>query len=224
MDILYQLPLPKEVCSKIFIYACKSPYTDLSAIVLKHVLGFNIYESLVAKGGIVSDDIRNPINFKSINTIWCLSRNSRKLVTFDIFHFSSLKNLTLIKMFGTGVYGDIAHLKSLNNLTEVCIDGVGIYGDISHFNTLLRLKSLDLSNTSVTGDIINLKSLLKLTHIKIYNTKVYGDINYMKNLPNIIRISICDLLGNNITGISGDDQEFHKYRESKKLRKCVLNI
>ena len=63
MDIIYQLPLPKEVCSKIFIYACKSPYTDLSAIVLKHVLGFNIYESLVAKGGIVSDDIRNPINF-----------------------------------------------------------------------------------------------------------------------------------------------------------------
>ena len=47
MDIIYQLPLPKEVCSKIFIYACKSPYTDLSAIVLKHVLGFNIYESLV---------------------------------------------------------------------------------------------------------------------------------------------------------------------------------
>ena len=25
MDILYKLPLPKEVCSKIFMYACKSP-------------------------------------------------------------------------------------------------------------------------------------------------------------------------------------------------------
>ena len=218
MDILYQLPLPKEVCSKIFIYACKSPYTDLSAIVLKHVLGFNIYEKLVANGGIVSDDIRNPINFKSINTIWCLNEKERTLITFDIFHFSSLKNLTLIKMFRTGVYGDIVHLKSLNNLTEVWIDGVGIHGDIRHFNMLIKLKSFDLSNTSVTGDIINLKSLLKLTHINIYNTKVYGDINHMKNLPNIIRICIWN------TGISGDDQAFHKYRESKKLRKCVLNI
>jgi len=83
---------------------------------------------------------------------------------------------------------------------------------------LIKLKSFDLSNTSVTGDIINLKSLLKLTHINIYNTKVYGDINHMKNLPNIIRICIWN------TGISGDDQAFHKYRQNKKLRKCVLNI
>lgn len=218
MDILYKLPFPIELCSKIFMFACKSPHTGLSAIVLKHVVGFNIYEKLVANGGIVSDDIMNPINFKSINTIWCLNEKERKQLTFDIYHLNTLQNLTLIKIYDTGVNGDIIHLKSLNNLTEVWIDGVGIYGDICHFNMLLKLKSFNLSNTSVTGDIINLKSLLKLTHINIYNTKVYGDIDHMKNMPNIFRICIWN------TGISGDDLAFHKYRESKKLRKCVLNI
>ena len=32
MDILYQLPLPDEVCSKIFLFARKTPHTDLDAM------------------------------------------------------------------------------------------------------------------------------------------------------------------------------------------------
>ena len=36
MDILYQLPFPQEICSKIFCYACKSPHTGLGIGVLKH--------------------------------------------------------------------------------------------------------------------------------------------------------------------------------------------
>ena len=35
MDILYKLPFPKEVCSKIFTFACKSPHTGLGVSILK---------------------------------------------------------------------------------------------------------------------------------------------------------------------------------------------
>ena len=38
MDILYQLPFPKEVCSKIFIFVCKSPHTGLGVSILKKKL------------------------------------------------------------------------------------------------------------------------------------------------------------------------------------------
>ena len=42
MDILYQLPLPQEICSKIFMYACKSPHTGLAVYILKKQLGINL--------------------------------------------------------------------------------------------------------------------------------------------------------------------------------------
>ena len=35
MDILYQLPFPYDVCSKIFMFACKSPHTELGVVILK---------------------------------------------------------------------------------------------------------------------------------------------------------------------------------------------
>jgi hypothetical protein len=38
MDILYQLPFPHDVCSKIFIFVCKSPYTGLGVAMLRKKL------------------------------------------------------------------------------------------------------------------------------------------------------------------------------------------
>ena len=38
MDILYQLPFPQEVCSKIFNFACKNPYTDLGVSIFKKII------------------------------------------------------------------------------------------------------------------------------------------------------------------------------------------
>ena len=38
MDILYQLPFPHDVCSKIFIFVCKSPYTGLGVSMFKKKL------------------------------------------------------------------------------------------------------------------------------------------------------------------------------------------
>jgi len=38
MDILYKLPFPQEVCSKIFMYACKSQHTGLGGGIFKNKL------------------------------------------------------------------------------------------------------------------------------------------------------------------------------------------
>ena len=38
MDILYKLPFPQEVCSKIFTFACKSPHNGLGGAILKNKL------------------------------------------------------------------------------------------------------------------------------------------------------------------------------------------
>ena len=48
MDILYQLPFPNEVCSKIFMYACKSPHTGLRFAILKKIIGLSIYNKLIS--------------------------------------------------------------------------------------------------------------------------------------------------------------------------------
>ena len=36
MDIIFTLPFPKEICSQIFIYTCKSEHNSLGINVLKH--------------------------------------------------------------------------------------------------------------------------------------------------------------------------------------------
>ena len=43
MDILYQLPSPKDICNKIFIFACKSPHNDLGGAILKNIIGLHMY-------------------------------------------------------------------------------------------------------------------------------------------------------------------------------------
>ena len=35
MDIIYKLPFPEVICSKIFMFACKSPHTGLGVSILK---------------------------------------------------------------------------------------------------------------------------------------------------------------------------------------------
>ena len=65
MDILYKLPFPKEVCSKIFYLACKSPHSDLSIGVLKNIIGLCNYNNLLKNGGIVMDGDGNVVKIKN---------------------------------------------------------------------------------------------------------------------------------------------------------------
>ena len=48
MDIIFKLSLPKEVCSKIFMYACKSPHHNtLGSVAIKHIIRFELYDKVI---------------------------------------------------------------------------------------------------------------------------------------------------------------------------------
>ena len=47
MDILYKLPFPKPVCSKILLFTCKSPHRDLGSGILKNIIGLSVYNKLI---------------------------------------------------------------------------------------------------------------------------------------------------------------------------------
>ena len=191
MDILYKLPFPQEVCSKIFMYTCKSPHTGLGVAILKKIIGLPIYNKLIAYGGVDADG-----NVVKITNIILTSSQENQL-TFDIDHLKSLQNLTEINLGGTGVSGDIAHLKSLPNLTKINLGGTGVTGNIEHLKSLPNLTEIYLYNTSVNGNIEHLKSLPNLTEIYLYNTGVTGNIEHLKLLPNLIGIYLIS------TGVTG---------------------
>ena len=122
MDILYQLPFPDDVCSKIFMYACKSPHTGLGVVILKKIIGLSIYNKLIKYEGIGAD--RNVVKMYN----FALSSREDEQLTFDIIHLKSLPNLTAIDLSNTGVTGNIEHLKSLPNLTEIYLGDTGVTG------------------------------------------------------------------------------------------------
>ena len=102
MDILYQLPFPNEVCSKIFMYACKSPHTGLGVVILKKIIGLPIYNKLIE----YEEDVSNVVKMSN----FALSSAENKQLTFDILHLESLHNLTTIDLRYTHVTGNIVHL------------------------------------------------------------------------------------------------------------------
>ncbi len=194
MDILYRLPLPNEVCSKIFFYTCKSPHNELgvnlfkikSQIMKKKFWDFYHHDIPEMDKDVIHLDedtfglnyVNNIPNillylncFYNLTEIWLHNTDANG----NIAHLESLHNLTFIGLCSTGVYGDISHLESLHNLTTISLYDTDVYGDISHLESLLNLTDIRLYDTLVSGDIAHLKSLLNLTHIWLSNTGVYGD-------------------------------------------------
>ena len=55
MDVIYQLPLPKDISSKIFNFACKSPHNDLGCAIFKKIVGLPLYNILLQNDAIVMD-------------------------------------------------------------------------------------------------------------------------------------------------------------------------
>ena len=173
MDILYQLPFPHEVCSKIFMYSCKSPHTGLGVAILKKIIGLSIYNKLI---GYEEDDV-NVMEFRvwKQGEGWILNHAELRELTFDIDHLKSLPNLTVIDLENTGVSGNIAHLKSLLNLTRIFLYNTGVSGNIAHLKSLPKLSEIGFNNTGVSGNIEHLKSLPKLNMIYLDGTDVSGD-------------------------------------------------
>ena len=243
MDIIFKLPLPKEVCSKIFMYTCKSRHCDLHVAILKKIIGLSIYNKLIKNGGIMLDGDGNVVEFrvfyKHCNDL--LGYYEGKQLKFDIEHLKSHPNLTFINLYNTGVSGDIAHLKSLPKLTVIDLSRTGVMGDIAHLKSLPNLTAIDLSNTGVTGNIEHLKSLLNLTLIDLDDTGVTGDIAHLASLQNLTNIylrrtgvtgniehlkSVLNLtmIGVSDTGVTGDKEAFNEYRQSEGLPYCIIYI
>ena len=247
MDIIYKLPFPKEVCSKIFLFACKSPHNNsLGIVVLKHKIGFNIFDRIIRYKGIMLDADGNVVQISN----WAVSSRANDPLTFDIAHLDSLRNLTKIEFnigftgitgniadltslrnltdikiinrfgnwFAPQVSGDIVHLKSLPELTNIQLNGIDVTGDIVHLESLRKLTYIGLSKMGVTGDIAHLKSLRKLTYIGLSFTDVVGDILHLKSRRKLKDIRL------ESTGVTGDKNAFHKYRKSAGLPYCSIYL
>jgi len=247
MDILYQLPFPQEVCSKIFMYACKSPHTGLGGGIFKNKLQNMNLDIPDNDKDIISFDADKQnyytynkiyINlftcFPNLNTIDLGGAQMR--VFGDIGDLVSLKKLLVLDLFNKSIYGSIENFKSFPRLTKVCLSRTKVSGDISHLKCLHNLSQLAMRNTEITGDIINLKSLHNLSIIVLSGTRVTGDIINLKSLHNLYIIDIGDtMLTGNIeylkslqnltlvdidnTNISGEEV-FHEYRKSAGLPEC----
>ena len=252
MDIIYQLPFPQEVCSKIFMYACKSPHTGLGVGMFENKLQIMDLDIPDKDKDIISFDADkqdyytyNTIHidiftcFPNLNTIDLGGGKVR--VSGDIGDLVSLKKLSVIDLYNKNVYGSIENFKSFPTLSKVCLSKTEVSGDITHLKFLHNLSQLAMRNTGITGDIIHLKSLHNLFVIVLSGTRVYGDISHLKSLHNLSIIDIENtMLTGNIehlkslhiltlvdienTNISGDEEAFHEYRKSAGLPDCSVYI
>ena len=250
MDILYQLPFPEDLCSKIFLYACKSPHTGLGVGMFENKLQIMDLDIPDKDKDIISFDADkqdyytyNTIHidiftcFPNLNTI---DLGGGKVgVSGDIGDLVSLKNLSVIDLYNKEVYGSIENFKSFPTLSKVCLSKTEVSGDIIHLKFLHNLSQLAMRNTGITGDIIHLKSLHNLFVIVLSGTRVYGNISHLKSLHNISHLDIGDtmitgniedlkflrnltFIGIDNTVISGDEEAFHEYRKSAGLPDCDI--
>ena len=250
MDILYQLPFPDDVCSKIFVYACKSPHTGLGGGIFKNRLQNMNLDIPDNDKDIISFDADKQ-NYYTYNKIYlnlftCFPNlntidlgGAQMRVCGDIGDLVSLKKLSVLDLFNKSIYGSIENFKSFPTLSKVCLSKTEISGDITHLKFLHNLSQLAMRNTGITGDIIHLKSLHNLSIIVLSGTRVYGDISHLKSLHNISHLDIGDtMLTGNIedlkslpiltviyivnTVISGDEEAFHEYRKSAGIPDCSI--
>ena len=250
MDILYQLPFPEDLCSKIFLYACKSPHTGLGVGMFENKLQIMDLDIPDNDIDITSFDANkqdyftyNTIHidiftcFPNLNTIDLGGGKVR--VSGDIGDLVSLKKLSVIDFYNKNVYGSIENFKSFPTLSKVCLSKTEVSGDIIHLKFLHNLSQLAMRNTGITGDIIHLKSLHNLFVIVLSGTRVYGNISHLKSLHNLSIIDIGDtMLTGNIediksihnltmidiynTDIFADEEAFHEYRKSAGLPDCDI--
>ena len=153
MDIIQQLPFPDEICSKILLYAFKSPHIHLPEEIFKRAVPTDIYQKLVEKGGIEKNEkghVTKVLVNKSAR--WLLDDAERESLQFDIQVFQGFRHLTTFFLDGTGVFGDIQVLQGLRDLTEFSLTDTGVFGDIKVLQGLQNLTEFYLEITRVTGD------------------------------------------------------------------------
>ena len=242
MDFIYQLPFPDEICSKILLYASRSPHTDLQEEIFKRAMPPDIYQKVVKKGGIVKDaqgHITKVCVWDIPNERALIDDAEKKSIQFDIQTLHKLRNLTQFDLYSTGVFGDIQVLQGLQTLVAFNLNYTGVFGDIQVLQCLQNLTEFYLSNALVTGDIQVLQGLPNLSAFNLAGAGVFGDIQVLQGLQHLIQVD----LGNtrvtgdiislksmlNLTGIylcgtrvTGDEEAFHEYRKNTGLEKTKL--
>ena len=181
MDIIYKLHLPKEVCSKIIIFACKTQHTGLGVAVLKKKLKLK--------------NLKIPENDRDVTCInkYEITKFPRD-ISIDLFFYTCFYNLTVINLNNTCVTGDIAHLKSLPKLTDIRLFNTGVTGDIAHLKSLLKLTVISLGGTGVTRNIVHLKSLPNLTQIYLGGMGVTGDMKEFLDYRESAGLPYCKII------------------------------
>ena len=249
MDILYQLPFPKEVCSKIFMFACKTPHTDLSSAMVKKIVGLRFYkEYCIDKRGHkrIGMDFydRNVVELNS--GLW-YNKKKRKLdlgyekLNFDIKYLYILPKLIWLYLSETRIYGDITHLNSLQDLITIDLSNTDVSGDIIHLKSLYNLENIILEKTGITGNILHLNLLLDLQLIVLSYTSVNGNIAHLNSLLDLQVINLdntcvtgdindlkslpdLDVLRLENTSIKVDEDKFNEYRKSAGLPYCDIYL
>ena len=186
MNIIYQLPFPDELCSKIVLYAFKSPHIHLPEEIFKRAMPTDIYQKLVAGGGIKKNAHGHITKVSMLNearNALLLYNDERESLQFDIQVLQGFHNLTELNLGHTGVVGDISVLESLPKLTSVHLSSTGVAGNISVFESLPNLTSFYISRTGVVGDISVLRLLPKLTEFYFNHTGVFGDLAVIQEIP-----------------------------------------
>jgi hypothetical protein len=243
MDIVYQLPFPDEICSKILLYAFRSSYTDLPEEIFKRALPPDIYQKLVEKGGIVKDaqghitkvcvwddqdeQLIDDAEKKSIQFDIQVLQGFQHLIQIDLYDtcvfgdiqvMQGLQNLVVFNLNYTGVFGDIQDLQCLQNLTEFYLSKTLVTGDIQVLQGLPHLSAFNIESTGVFGDIQFLQGLQYLIQVDLGNTRVFGDIINLNSMLNLTGIYLCD------TRVFGDEEAFHEYRKNADLKECSIYL
>ena len=214
MNIILKLSLPREICNKIFQYACKSPHNDLGIQTLKHFAYIDdTDENLPNK-----DD--SFLHFKSSKYLFI-----NHLKPFDIFKIGRFINLTKLTITpsnigdSSGIVGDIQVLRFMPKLVEIYIKDSSIYGDIQHLKCLYHLQYLYLLRTNISGNIKDISNLNKLFIINLNDANIEGDIRSMKTNKCLICAHI------HKTKINTEYyNEFKAYRIQHKLPGCSVII
>ena len=178
MDIIYQLPLPTEVCCKIFIFACISPHTGLGVAIIKKKLNVKKLKIPEKDKDVICIDKK-------------VIRPKLKDIYIDLYFYTNFYNLTKIDLHeSAGLYGNIANLYTLNNLTVIMLNETMVSGDIKDLKSLHNLITINLERTIVTGDIFHLRYLSNLQEIFLTDTGVFGNIAHLKSLKKLNTICI----------------------------------
>lgn len=210
MEIIFYLPLPNEICSKIFCFGCQSSHNDLGIGVVKHFAYVDEYDPKLP-----IEDLKlmsfNSRDYSGINI----------LKPLNIFKFGLFSNLRSLFLFD-GVAGDIQVFQFMPNLVELRIFGADIFGDIQYLSSLRLLQHLSLQTKekSLSGDVKHLDKLSKLKYFLIYYSNISGQIMSLKMLPELTSMGF----------ISSDivDKEkipeFLQFRQKHGLPKCIFDI